>query len=71
MKLLGIEWYYWLAIVGLFFVASYLSKTVFAQVYKVITGKELPSTFYTTTVYGTPDYRYEIGKNLLERRITG
>ncbi len=67
-KLLGLEWYFWIAIVVFFFIGSYFAKTIFAQVYKVTTGKELPSSFFTTTIYGTPDYRYEIGKNLIERR---
>ena len=65
MKLfLGFSVFFWIIILVLLVFGTYFSKTVYAAFYKFTTGKDIGSTFYTTNMYGGPDYRYDVGKSV-------
>ena len=56
--------FYGILIVLLFVFGSYIFKTLFGTFYKLTTGTDIGTKFYTTTKYGTHDYRYDFGKSV-------
>ena len=60
----GFSIFFWIVLILLVVFGNYFSKTIYATFYKVMTGKDIGSAYYTTNRYGGPDYRYELGKSV-------
>ena len=54
----------WVGVILLFVFGNYFAKTLVGAIYKLITGKDIGTAYYTTTKYGTHDYRYDFGKSI-------
>lgn len=61
---LGFSMFFWVVIILIVVFGNYFTKTIYATFYKVMTGKDIGSTYYTTNMYGAPDYRYQLGKSV-------
>ena len=63
MKLFyGYSIHFWVGGVLLIVFGNYFLKTLFGAIYKLTTGKDIGSSYYTTTKFGNHDYRYDFGK---------
>ena len=65
MKLFyGFSVYFWIILIVLVVFGNYIFKTIYAKTYRVITGNDIDSKFYTTSKYGQHDYAYDLGKSI-------
>lgn len=55
---------FWIVLLTLVVFGNYFFKTIYGSVYHVATGKEIGSSFYTTSRYGQHDYAYDLGKSV-------
>jgi len=62
MKYFGFSIYFWIVVLILVVFSSYIGKTIYGFIYKVVTGNDIDPAFYTTGRYGTYDYSYDVGK---------
>jgi len=62
MKFLGYSTYFWIIVVILVVFSSYIAKTTYGFIYKLVTGHDIDPAYYITNRYGTRDYSYDFGK---------
>jgi len=64
----GFPWYYWLLLFILIVFGPYITKTFFSNLYTTVTKKPVPDEYLKKTIYGTPDYRYQMAKDILQTK---
>lgn len=64
MKYFGFSIYVWIVVLVFIVFSNYIFKTIYGTFYKVVTGREIGSSFYSTGRYGAHDYSYDLGKSI-------
>ena len=65
MKYFGFSIYFWIVVIILLVFSSYIGKTIYGFIYKLVTGNDIDPAYYQTNRYGGRDYSYDFGKAIL------